>query len=459
MDIDKVLSELKGIIEDQNFKVEQLEESLASRMLALEDIGWTEIGGSSEGDGPSLENLKTTTKRLREMAGVNPLFVRGAELIFSYTFGQGIEFTNIKENSLAKKVMTNRYNMATLFSAEGLRTLNLASFTDGNIVLMWDSETKLFTLIPLDEVGGQVLDPEDDSKIRYLKRSRTRDGKPKDEWIPLARWKNTTPALPKSIKSVPVSQTKVIYMKRENAQVGWTWGLPWSLAAMVWALAYSTYLQDNAKLVKALSMIAWSLTKTTEKGVQNAAAQFVTPGVGGTAINTTGNAISSVGVPSSQVNMGNGQPLAAMVATTFGVPVIALLSSPGATGGSYGAATTLDTPTILTMLGKQRGWKDFLEEILTDLKSLKSEVVFPPMIQDPAYREVQSITTAKAFGLLHDDEARAGILQILPVLKLHEEMPPKPEKVLTPSGQGVQGAVPGGTDMGQSNHDGDNDGQ
>lgn len=454
-DIQDALSALQEIFQEQNWRIEQLQESVASRMLALEDIGWAEIGGSNEGKGPTLDNLKTIAPKLREMVAANPLFLRGCELIFAYCFGAGMEFTHIAKNGTARRVMENLYNQATLFSAEGLRTLNLASFTDGNIVLMFDASTSLYTLIPLEEIGGVILDPDDDAKIRYLKRTRTRDGKPVDEWIPLSRWKNLKTNLPQSIKGTKVSQTKVLYVKRENAQVGWTWGIPWSLAAMVWALAYSVYLQDNAKLVKALSMIAWSLTKTTEKGVQSAAAQFVSPQIGGTAIGTPGNAISSVGVPSSQVSMNNGQPLAAMVAATIGVPVIALLSSPGATGGSYGAATTLDRPTILTMLAKQSGWTSFFEEIIHDQNSRKSQVVFPPIEQDQAYREVQSITVAHSFGLIWDDEARAAVLKTLPVPKLHEGMPPKPIEAPKPAAQGVNGPVPGGNNQDNTDHSGD----
>ena len=232
---------------------------------------------------------------------------------------------------------------------------------------------------------------------------------------------------------------------------------------MVWSLAYSAYLQDNAKLVRALSMIAWSLTKTTAEGVNTAAAQIVGANIGGTAVNTTGNAISSVGVPSAQVNMNNGQPLAAMSATSFGVPVIALLSSPGATGGSYGAATTLDTPTVKGMQAVQDAWGEFYDEILHDLGSKDAKTSFPNIEGDPAYRESQSIVTAHSFGLLHDDEARDGVLNVLRVKKLHDTMPPKPivpptgsGNSPTPPSQGNSGPVPGGNEQDQTNHDGDN---
>ena len=458
-ELTEVTTLLTRLFNEQDTKISNLEESIADKIAQLDSIGWKEIGSAyTQSGGPSIDDIRNLTERLREMAATNPLHVRGAQLRFSYIFGEGLEFSNVKP--AARAIMNNPYNKETMFSVTAYENNSLATFTDGNLIVIYDKEDKLFTAVPLEEISGVVLDPNDDSKIRYLKRSRTREGQPSDEWIPLARWANTVAKLPTSMSradDTPISKTRVAYIKRSRAQTGWTWGVPESLAAMVWSLAYSNYLQDNSKLVRALSMIAWSLTKTTTEGVNAAAAQIVGSNIGGTAVNTTGNAISSVGVPSAQVNMNNGQPLAAMVATSFGVPVIALLSSPGATGGSYGAATTLDGPTIKGMQAIQDSWGMFYQEILSDLGSKDAEVGFPNIESDPAYRASQSIATAYENGLIWDDEARAGTLKLLPVPKLHRNPPQEPPNIQPQAAQGVSGPVSGGTDQDQTNHDGDDE--
>jgi len=467
-DTTEIAKVLSALIAPQDTKIQQLEESLADKIAQLDAIGWKEIGSAfTEGDGPALEDIQAVTERLREMASSNPLHVRGAQLRFSYIFGEGVNFNSVK--AAAQKVMDNPYNKEVLFSVTAFEKNNLASFTDGNLVVIYDTKDQLFTALPLKAITAVRVDPNDQSKIRYIKRSfLDEDGQDKQEWVPLARWKKSlTKGLPTKFKddNDDINQTQTAYVKRSRAQTGWTWGVPDSLAAMIWSLAYSAYLQDNSKLVRALSMIAWSLTKTTAEGVNTAAAQIVGSNVGGTAVNTTGNAISSVGVPSSQVNMNNGQPLAAMVATSFGVSVIALLSSPGATGGSYGAATTLDGPQVKGTQADQEGWGDFYTEILHDLGSAKATVTFPNIEGDPAYREAQSIATAHSFGLIHTDEAREGTLKVLRVPKLHDEMPPKPAvvpnansgpKAPKPASQGNSGPVPGGAGQGVSDHTGDN---
>ena len=472
--MDVALQALQQAYSDQGATIERLEETLSQKLSMLDNIGWSEIGGYNEGEGPTLQSLQNLIPKLRELAVVNPLHVRGKGLRFSYIFGRPLEFINVKTGT--QKVIDDPDNKTALFSMAAYETNNSALFTDGNLVILKNITDKAFIAVPMQEISSVVVDPDDASRIRFVQRSWTRyeDNKSevRTEWIPLARYKKRVVKLPAQIGNVKVAQDKVVYVRRANSQTGWTWGVPDSLPAMVWALAYSKYLQDNAKLVTALSMIAWSLTQGTKAGANAAAARIVGAGsgVGGTAVNSGESHLSSVGVPSAQVNMNNGQPLAAMVATSFGVSVIALLSSPGATGGSYGAATTLSDPTIRGFEALQNEWLEFYTEILRDAGSPDAEVRFAPISPDPAYREAAAVETAVELGLVHRDEGRAALLDILSIPELHKGLPPDPKEVeaeraekaaaaRVTSGQGVAGAVAGGTEQGVSNHDADTEGQ
>lgn len=450
---------LDELIQSQARKIEVLEESMAQRILDLDSIGWAKISDytQEDEDGPTLDSLKLITPKLRELAATNPLHVRGAQLRHSYVFGRGVDFNEIKPGT--QTAMDDPYNRRALFSAQAYETNNLALFTDGNFFVLKHVEKKQFTTVPMTQVTGVVTDPDDNSRIQYIQRSWNSNGEDRVVWYPLARFKRSN-KIAKSISagegapSVPVSQESVIYHHETKRQTGWVWGVPDSLAAMVWTMAYSGYLSDNTQLVKALSKFAWTMTKTSASGVDRTAAQVREPGgVGGTGVMAQGNALASVGVPSAQVNMNNGQPLAAMVATSFGVPVIALLSSPGATGGSYGAATTLDTPTLKGMRAVQDSWAVFYEEILRDLGSPKAVAAFPNIDTDPEYRQIASIASAYGQRLLHQDEARDATMDLLDVPKLHEN---PPEPLADPndavSGQGKQGAAKGGTNQGDTDN-------
>lgn len=468
------VAEIARMYDEQQIRIQQLEESLASRMLKLEDIGWEKINGVEADGGPTLATLKPLIGNLRDMAAANPLHKRGAQLRHSYVFGRGVDFTGLTDAT--EKVIDDLYNQEALFSVKAYETNNLEMFCAGNLFIIRNEKTNQFTRVPIEQIVADATDPDDPSRILYLLRQWSNGKEKVQRWYPISRYKKTqvgrgrrgsiAATLDYNSQPVPVAQDSVIYHEGSQKQAGWRYGIPDSLAASVWSVAYSGYLTDNATLVKALQQIAWAISTASKTGSANAAVGVAQPGTGGTAVMGSGNTLSGVGVPSAQVNFNNGQPLAAMSATAVGVPVIALLSSPGATGGSYGAATTLDTPTIKGMKAVQDSWKLLYQEILADIGSPDGEVSFPNIEQDQTYREVQSVGAAYADGRLFQDEAREATLQLLDVKKTHKGLPKPdnfnagkdPSDTSNPSpSQGNTGATPGGAGQDVTDHSSDTD--
>lgn len=450
-----------------------LSEAINNRLLSISKLRqWVSLTDAlKEDEGPDLALLQEVSQTLREMAATSPWPKRGAQAIHAYVFGRGVNYNNVDKAGV-KRVLEDPHNKAVLFSVSAYETANLAKFTDGNFFVLRKKEASgytKFTSIPISQISSVHVDPDDPSSIWYIKRSWTANGAAKELWYPLARYKNRKGSqIRKTLNNVPVSQDTVIYHHSAKKQSGWTWGVPDSLAGMVWVEAYSAYLRDNAVLVKALSKIAWKITNQTSGGATSTAAAVrdYGEGVGGVASLASGNQLQGVGVPSANVNMGNGQPLIAAVATSYGIPVITLLSSPGETGGSYGAASTLDEPTVKGMGAEQDSWALLYEEILHDLGAKEGYIEFPAIQSDPAYRQIASINTAVQLGLLWRDEGRAAVLDIADVQKLHEELP-KPDgfnKWTDPTAQeqedplprqGNSGSVPGGLDNDAPEHDED----
>lgn len=446
-----------------------VQESVARRILSLDDVGWTSITDLDDSEGLNLNALNHIAERLRDMSSTNPLFIRGAQLRHAYVFGRGLSFANAK-GSKAEEGINNNYNRDAMFSVKAFETNNLAIFTDGNLFVTRNEKTNILSVIPMHEITGVVTDPDDNSKVRFFKRTWTSNNREQVRWYPLSRYKKTivgrgrrnTP-LPKTINKSPVDQESVMYHHTGRRMAGWTFGLPDSLGAFVHAVSYSEYLSDNALLVKALSQLAWKVTAASKAGADTAASKVVLPGTGGTAVLGQGNDISAVS-RGNDVNFNNGQPLAAMVAASLGVPVIALLSSPGATGGSYGAAQTLDEPTLKGMKAVQDGWKVFYAEIVTDMGAPDVDVAFPNISQDPTYREMSSLAQAYTTGAIFQDEYRQAALNLLDVEKTKEGLPkpdafnagadPNDPSNAVPS-QGNTGSVKGGVNQDVANHDND----
>lgn len=453
----------------------ELEEALVDRLLKLEDIGWKRLdqwADDSETGGLTLEALKELSQQLREITASHPLFKRGVQLRNAYIFGRGMNYVGV-DAPRHKRIIDNIHNESMLFSVEAYEVMNSALFNDGVFSVMRNRETNKFTVLPLHQITGLITNPDDNMDIWYVQRSWSANGKERVAWYPTARRRNEK--IETSLKvgegrTIHINHTNVVYMKHANRQAGWTLGVPDSFPALLWTLAYSGYLSDSAKLVTALSKFAWNLTAPSKNAAEKARTRVVNAkdGIGGVAIGS--GDVSSVGVPSAQVNFNNGQPLAAMVAASFGVPVIALLSSPGATGGSYGAAQTLDAPTLKGFEVLQNSWGTFFREIFLDLGAKDGRVEFPAMDVDPPHRQVTSIAQGVELGLLHRDEARDMLIDILDVRVLHDELPelpaegegdgedegkPKPKTVV--SKQGVSTKLGGTSNAGITDHSLDKD--
>src|SRR5690625_6128118 len=99
------------------------------------------------------------------------------------------------------------------------------------------------------------------------------------------------------------------------------------MGALVWSIAYSEYLKNNAKLVRAYARYAFKVTAQTSAGQANAAIQVRGPaGVAGTSVGGPGSDFSPVAPSGSLVDFSKSMELAVVVAAFLGVFVISLLS-------------------------------------------------------------------------------------------------------------------------------------
>lgn len=440
---------------------DEVMESLASRVNSLREIGWQEMGSGAAN--PELEitieDVHNMAQVLRPMAQSHPLHIRGAQLRHAYTFGRGIIVSGL--NKKVEDTINRPRIKQVLMSVDAQERLNMEAFVTGNIFLFRNRRTNDMVLVPAEEISEVYVDSFDTSKLLYVKREWIRHGKPVNEIFPTSQVEK----VPAQHDNENVNKEWVVYHKASKSFAGQPLGVPDSFGGALWSVAYSKYLSDSATLTHILKQIAWRITKAQTGGQARASALEMTNPqndgrVGGTASLAGDQNLQSVGVPSSQVDFNNGQPLASMVATSFGVPVIALIASPGATGGSYGAATTLDMPTLKGFEAVQDSWTLFYETILRDMvpatRREQVSVTFPEIDKDPAYRAVASLGMAFESGVLWRDEYRTMALRLTGAPDLHDgKLPPEPENTDVVPAQGKTGAVPGGVDQNETNHDGD----
>lgn len=399
---------------------------MADVLLSIEDEGWSVIGLQNVGaDAFTLENLHALSEKLVEKTDANPLLKRGLGLRTSYIFGRGVEFTDYNSKRV-EDLVNDPNNQNVLFSYDAYVINERSNFTSGQFFILGDNRSKKLQRIPFTEITGWVTDSDDAESLRFVRRSWSSvglDGKatPKHVWYPVDTYTGNVNVM--SIQGQPVDTSKTMIPFMVNKRVGTVWGVPDAFAAYPWAHAYNEYLKDGSRILKALSMFAWQLKSKSKSGAQAAAASIAMPQAAGSmAITGADMELASLPRTSNSVDLGNGRPLASMVASALEVSVVTLMSDPGS-GGSYGVAETLDVPTLKAMQARQQMWESYFKRVFRFFGDKTAQVKWPKMESESSFRKLQSLALAKESMALWPDEFRQAVLDELDVVALRSESP------------------------------------
>lgn len=389
------VGELTQRLNAEENNVEFLQETIAQLELAAEDIGWQRLIATGEQEF-TREGLRQISAICRLFAIKSPLIKRGLILRQSYVFGQGVEISARANGRRGRKgeqdvntvIQTFRDdpgNRRTLFGAEAQQRLERSLGTDGNLFLsLWTrpaSGRVQVRVLPWDEVIDVVRNPDDSSEPWFYHRrwievqigaqATERPGETREALYPALSYRPKQ--RPKTVAGIEVRWDAPVRHVKVNDLEGWRFGVPDAYAAVDWARAYKEFLEDWAKLVKALSRYAW---RTTAAGSRQAA-QIRTKlaaapprnpvtgelnDVGATAVTAPGYTLEAIPKSGASIDSESGRPLAMMVASALGVPVTMLLADPGQTG-ARATAETLDQPTELEMESRRSLWTDVLRDV------------------------------------------------------------------------------------------------
>jgi hypothetical protein len=434
---EELLKEIRALSQD-NLVLAESYSALARATLEFDEKGWSPLNQLSD-NGIRLEDVKTISKQARRQTASNPVLKRGAMLRASYVFGRGFKMSQ-SGNVLAprfQRIIDDPVNQNVLFSESASKKNERALFTDGNFFVRYDKRNRRFSRVPLEEIAGWATDPDDPELIRYyLREYQVREpvtdpynsylAETRKVWYPLDYVENPVA----QINDIPVDRNMVIIDTKSNDETGALWGIPDALPALPWSWAYSEYLKDGSKMLKALSGIAWQVKTRTAKGGANISSKLVNnKEVAATAV--TGADIDIAAMPrNNSIDLNTGRPLAAMAATAMEVSVDALLSGPGAEGG--GGTQILDQSTLNAAYARQGNWEDFFTRVLRVMGVPEPSVTFNNIIVDPAYRNVQSLSQAWMTGLFSADVMQAAYAEQLGI----EAPGAIPDGVLVPNNSG-----------------------
>lgn len=406
--------------EDLAYVAEALPE--VERMFQREDQGWQKWKVDDE-SGFSLHTLKEISGTLRELAVGNSLVGRAIHLRFAYQFSKGVEPMN--PSTLVKRVLKNQVNRENFFCEQAWEEMERAAGTDGMFFLIADRQTRTARRIGISEIGAVMSNPDFDDEVWAYRRDWESNGVQRRMWFYTDRYSGPVrqSMADRDGSRVPIHQTARIVDARFNGQVGWKLGVPDAISGGVWAQEYSEMVGYGKNMTRALARFVAKVTGAGPKSKAQIGAALKERGVGQTAALPAGMDLQVLATAGKTYNFDGLRPVAALVATSFRVSVIHLLSDPGAAGSSYGSASNLDAPTKQAMKTRRVMWGQFLERVIRVLTDQDVEFRFPSIDDPDPYREMQVATMAWNSGVIHDDEMRDRAVAVAGITPTHDSAP------------------------------------
>lgn len=427
--------ELEKLYEENEYFRESFDQMSASLLsLRAEEEGWIPINRAGQKDGFTLSALQEVAKMADLWTSTYALLSRGFDLHLSYVFGKGLSFKREEGKISAAKqaIMDKPINKNVLHTQEAHEQLERKAFSTGNVVMAYRISTKTFFPIPFQQITNHASNPDSDQDVWYYQRSWNETdlttGAPSPDltvkWYPvLEKFEEGKAKLRKTLNNYPVDSDVVLIVERFNRPADAVWGVPDVLPAMPYAWAHAEYVRDAGKMLKALQMIAWKVVARTKANSINAGAKISRPNqAGSTATMTEGTDLVSMPRAGS-VNMKDGQTMASYIAAALRVSVVALLSDPGAAGGSFGASAALLPSEANTTRARQSRWANFYERCWRAIGLSGVIADFPKLSEDPIHRQNQSLALGFEKGAIHQDEYRAAFIEANDITPLHEDLP------------------------------------
>lgn len=464
-------------------KQRSLQEGLAELDLSVDNIGWRDMMTPGVRDfNPEMRKRMNLLARIFFLK--NPLINRAVTIKSFYVFARGVQVNskNKDVNAVVQAFLDDPLNKIEL-TGEQARTnkeQDLQNFGNLFFVFFVDKmSTGRVTVrtVPIDEVIDIITDPNDSKVAWFYKRmwsqrnidyaSGTLRIEQMTAYYPDIGYapKDGKPA---TIGGETIHWDTPIYHVKVGGMSDMKFGVPETWQAIDWARAYKEFLEDWASVVRAYARWAWKMKVAGGmRGVQAAKKRFQTTFASGAPPLTTGidtnpppvtasMFIGSEGADLEPVKTSgmttraeDGRRLMLMVCAAVGLPETFFGD---VSTGNLATAKSLDRPTELMIVNRQKLWVDVLKTIMgvvvywaatapngplkgllasetngtgTDLLDLKLDddgdpttdtvdVAFPPILE----HDIKEVLTAIVAGGTLNGYAPAGTMDMRTLSRL-----------------------------------------
>ncbi len=379
--LESALGEMSDELIRQGWWNEQLQESLRELELALTAQDWRLLSGQAQQEF-STAGLQQIRELARLMYLKNPVIKRGVDLQRLYVWALGVNIAGREPeiNDCIQSFLDDERNQDTLSGHQARMKLETDLQLDGGVFFRFfvnraDGRVRVRTLPP-GEVTDIVFNPEDASEPWFYRRQYSRvelSGAVgvMTEYYP--DWNYQPAAIPAGFSDGALVMETPVYHVAVN-KFG-RFGVPEVYAALDWALAYKTFLENLATVWRALSRWAAKLQTTGgARGIAAAKAKLNTtiststdetnppPVTGSVFISGEGTNLEPFRTSGATMSAEDGRRLFLMAAAVMGFPETFYGD---VSVGTLATAESLDRPTELKVRDRQALWTSVLQAIFT----------------------------------------------------------------------------------------------
>lgn len=436
------ITEFAELLQAQADENTRLREDL-DRLEGMIDRNWRPFLGSyDDKEGPSLQQIKETAKRNRELMALNPHIGNGLELINSYVWADGVHYEGVPKakqgrGANVQALIDDPINQENFFNRQARKQRQTAFYCDGQAMFYGEdgSDGKTVHPVSIMNITDDYRNPKNLGEIwayRYTYTERKPGdpkGEEKSEWIFVNRFaskRGGAKTIEYQGKREPIALDKVMFVKKSNPVVGWAYGLSDVQRGISWAEDYRRAMLNGESMNASMASIWASMKSNSADGASKAAVTAGNfTGAGGLAQVGQGNALTAMTTAGQAYDFARLLPILANFAAGIGVSVIALSMNSGNAGGSYGAARSLDRPEQLSTKNRREYNAELDREVLLWMgaKREKLEVWFDPIIDlTEKYRGEQIAELRLGTGLYEGEEIK----------RFHAELDGKDPDKVTP---------------------------
>lgn len=397
----------------------------------VDEIGWRRLTTNGNAE-LSREQLRCVQTVSRIMFLKNPLVRRSVSLQAMYVWAQGVSITSKDEptQKALDMIMQDRGNKRVL-GHQGRMMAEMDLQVLGNLFFHFPTAGGKISIrsIPAIEVEDIVMNPDDGQEEWLFKRcwtqqefsttTGTRPGALREAYYPAL---HTSHELPVEQSGGPTVSAEPMYHIGVGRLSDMKQGVPETYPGLDWARAQTNFLNNWSKVVSAHAQFAWQVDveKGGKKGVSEVKDRIntkIAPGTGG----RDPNAPPVSGATWIGANM-KLEPVRTAGATTKADDVRRLLLMYCAASGfaehffgdlstgNLATAKTLDRPTELMIMDRQKLWREALYEILCYMLTAYGigtaqiddkpaerpdiEITFPPILEHDITETIGAIVSA-----------------------------------------------------------------